>query len=292
MPLLVILPLRRPPVNGSPHYGACAHRLFELEDMPLDVRSYLARIGYTGSASPSAETLRSLQRAHLLAVPFEALDCYLGVPIRLEPQALFDKIVVRGRGGFCYELNGLFAELLDSLGFSVRRLAARPFTAEGLAPPFAHLALLVELEQRWLADVGFGYFALQPLDLDERSTQARHGRRFRVTDEDGGLVAEEVGMRSRWGYRFDLEPHALEDFAEQCRAYSTDPESSFVRRATVSQAFPDGWVTVTRDQVIGGRGGRRLDRPIVDDTDWRRTMRELLGVDLSPRGDVRIAARP
>jgi len=255
----------------------------------FDAGTYLKRIGYVGSTSPTIETLRALQRAHLLAVPFEALDCFLGVPIRLDREALFDKVVTRLRGGFCYELNGLFAELLMALGFTVSRLAARPFTGEGLAPPFAHLALLIEHDRRWLADVGFGYFTLEPLDIDERSTQVRNGRRFRVTEEDGAFVAEELGMRSRWGYRFALEPHGLEDYRDQCRAYSTDPTSGFVRRATVSQAFTDGWVTVTRDQVIGRRGGQRLDRPIRDDADWRRTLRELFGVDLAPDGGVSLA---
>jgi len=258
--------------------------------MTFDAGAYLERIGYIGSTSPTTETLRALQRAHLLAVPFEALDCFLGVPIRLERGALFDKVVTRRRGGFCYELNGLFAELLEALGFTVSRLAARPFTAEGLAPPFAHLALLVELDRRWLADVGFGYFALEPLDIDERSAQIRDGRRFRVTEEGDALAAEEIGMRSRWGYRFTLEPHALEDYLDQCRAYSTDPASGFVRRATVSQAFADGWLTVTRDQVIGTRAGQRLDRPVTDDPDWRRTLRELLGVDLASDGGVSFGA--
>jgi N-hydroxyarylamine O-acetyltransferase len=260
--------------------------------MTFDAVTYLKCIGYIGSPSPTIETLRALQRAHLLAVPFEALDCFLGVPIRLDREALFDKVVTRRRGGFCYELNGLFAELLVALGFTVSRLAARPFTAEGLAPPFAHLALLVELDRRWLADVGFGFFALEPLDIDERNAQIRDERRFRLTEEDDALVAEELGMRSRWGYRFTLEPHGLEDYRDQCRAYSTDPASGFVRRATVSQAYPDGWVTVTRDQVIGSRGGRCLDRPIKDDADWRRTLHELFGVDLAPDGGVSFGGGP
>ena len=268
----------RPSIPGSVRHGADGAR-------PLETEAYLRRIGYVGPLTPTVATLEALQRAHLQAVPFEALDCYLGLPIVLEPQALFDKIVVRGRGGFCYELNGLFAELLMALGFRVKRLAARPFTESGLAPPFAHLALLVELDRRWLADVGFGYFSPAPLDLDDRSIQVVDGRRFLVTEEDGGLVAEEQGMSARWGrrhfgYWFTLEPHELAEYAEQCRIYSTDPESGFVRRATASLAFPDGWVTVRRDAVIGGRGGVRLDRPILDDADWRRSLHDLLGIEV------------
>ena len=251
--------------------------------MRLDVERYLHRIGYKGPQIPTRETLFALQRAHLLAVPFEALDCHLGVPVRLETDALFDKIVARHRGGFCYELNGLFFELLVALGFRVHRLAARPFTengVDGLAPPFAHLALLVELERRWLTDVGFGFFSRAPLDVDRRSDQVVDGRRYRVVGERGELAAEDRGMTSRWGYAFDLAAHELDEFAEQCRAYSTDPSSGFVRRATVSRAFPDGWVTVTRERVIGGRAGERLDRLITGDADWRATLRSLLGVEV------------
>lgn len=254
--------------------------------MTLDVDRYLDRIGYRGSREPTPETLAALQRAHLLAVPFEALDCYLGVPIRLEARALFDKVVSRRRGGFCYELNGLFAELLATLGYRVRRLAARPFTdngADGLAPPFAHLALLVELERRWLTDVGFGFFSREPLDVDERAPQVADGRRYLVSEEQGGLAVVDLDMTARWGYAFTLEAHELGEYAEQCRIYSTDPESGFVRRAVVSQAFADGWITVTRQAVIGGRGGERLDRPIADDADWRETLRSLLGVQVTLR---------
>jgi N-hydroxyarylamine O-acetyltransferase len=250
----------------------------------VDVGPYLDRIGYRGSREPTLETLIALQRAHLLAVPFESLDCYLGVPIRLEANALFDKVVTRRRGGFCYELNGLFAELLLALGFTVRRLAARPFTTnepDGLAPPFAHLALLVELDRRWLTDVGFGFFAREPLDVDRREVQVVDGRRYRVAIAGEGLAVEDIDMASRWGYAFTLEAHELGEYAEQCRIYSTDPESGFVKRAVVSQAFPDGWVTVTRQAVIGGRGGRRLDRPIAGDADWHATLRSLLEVEVA-----------
>jgi N-hydroxyarylamine O-acetyltransferase len=200
--------------------------------MTIDVEHYFERIGYTGSTEPTTATLFALQRAHLLAVPFEALDCYLGVPIRLQADALFDKIVTRRRGGFCYELNGLFAQLLRALGFRISRLNARPINGHGLAPPFAHLALLVEVERRWLTDVGFGYFALAPLDVDERSPQTDGGHFFRVNPEGAGMVAEELGMPSRWGYWFTLEPHELAEYAEQCRIYSTDPASGFVRHAS------------------------------------------------------------
>jgi N-hydroxyarylamine O-acetyltransferase len=245
----------------------------------VDVDAYLVRIGYEDPLAPTAAALAALQKAHLLTVPFESLDQHFGVPISLEPEELFDKIVTRRRGGFCYELNGLFAALLAELGFQVSLLEARPFRHDGtLAPRFAHLAVGVTLERRWLVDVGFGYWSPSPLEMDAAGPQ-RHGRRrFQVTLVEGDGMAEELGRSRRYGYAFNTTPRAMADFAEQCRWYATDPESGFVANPPVSLAFPDGWITVTPREVIGYRGDVVLDRPIADARDWRRTLRELLGV--------------
>src|SRR5215208_3894293 len=115
----------------------------------MNVDAYLKRINYSGPLAPAAETLRALQVAHLLAVPFENLSIHACEPILLEEDALFTKIVDRRRGGFCYELNGLFAGLLRALGFDVAMLAAgvaRP--GGGFGPDFDHMTLLVTLADR------------------------------------------------------------------------------------------------------------------------------------------------
>src|SRR5215213_6707253 len=134
----------------------------------MDVQAYLRRINYRGELAPTVATLRELHRAHLLAVPFENLDIHLGRAILLDQDALFDKIVTRRRGGFCYELNGLFALLLRELGFEVTLLSAGVARAGGgFGPEFDHLTLLVKVPSAeamalylpsasWLADVGFG----------------------------------------------------------------------------------------------------------------------------------------
>src|SRR6476660_7309603 len=112
----------------------------------MDVQAYLRRINYHGEQAPTAAVLRDLHRAHLLAVPFENLDIHLGRPIVLDQAALFDKIVRRRRGGFCYELNGLFGLMLRQLGFDVTLLAAGVARADGgFGPEFDHLTLLVRI---------------------------------------------------------------------------------------------------------------------------------------------------
>ena len=126
----------------------------------LDPRSYFARIGHPAPAAgnalePSLAPLRTLHQAHLFAVPFENLSIHYGQPIVLDDAALYDKIVTRRRGGFCYELNGLFAWLLRGLGYEVSLLSAEVARAAGgFNPPFDHLTLRVHgLDGAdWLAD--------------------------------------------------------------------------------------------------------------------------------------------
>src|SRR3954469_4622706 len=110
----------------------------------MDLQAYLRRINYPGNQAPTAAILCELHRAHLLAVPFENLDIHLGRAISLNQDALFNKIVTRRRGGFCYELNGLFALLLRGLGFEVTLLAAGVARADGgFGPEFDHMTLHV-----------------------------------------------------------------------------------------------------------------------------------------------------
>ena len=245
----------------------------------MDFGRYLERIGYDGPLGVDHATLTALQRAHLLAVPFDALDCHLGNPVTVEPADAYRKVVDHWRGGFCFELNGLFAELLAFLGFSVTRLAARPFNKEGeLTPRFSHLALSVQLERTWLVDVGFGSDSpVQPLDLDLRTPQPSGAERFGVARDGDDLIVEEVGASSRNGYRLELEPVGQNAFVERCRIYSTNPETGFVRDGPVEQLFLDGRSRVTRSKLGSSRPGG-MTRPIADADDWRAQLANEFGL--------------
>ena len=174
----------------------------------FETAAYLRRIGHRGSAAPVAATLRALHLAHLRTVPFENLDVWLGRPIQLEEGALFDKIVRRRRGGFCYELNGLFAVLLRALGFEVSLLAARfPREAGHAAPDLDHLALLVRVpgeEGSWLADVGAGrgsFAAPLRTECDEETWQPERTFGWRGRGSGGGCSGGSRGAGGRGSTR-------------------------------------------------------------------------------------------
>jgi N-hydroxyarylamine O-acetyltransferase len=251
----------------------------------LDVKTYLERINYHDSLAPTAETLRRLQVAHLRTVPFENLSIHAGEPIVLEDDALFNKIVGRGRGGFCYEVNGLFAALLRALGFSVHMLAAEVANAEGgYGAPFDHMALAVTLEQRWLVDVGFGDSFLEPLLLDERGVQVQGGRAFRL-DADGDylrLLRRDEGDEWKAQYRFTLEPNEYADYAEMCHFHQTSPQSHFTRACVCSLATEDGRITLSGMRFIKTteKDGKR-ERTLASEEEFRDVLRERFGIVMS-----------
>ncbi|HKI00782.1 MAG TPA: arylamine N-acetyltransferase [Thermoanaerobaculia bacterium] len=248
----------------------------------MDIRAYLDRIRYRGPLTLTAETLRALEIAHLQAVPFENLSIHARQPVVLDDESLFDKVVVRRRGGFCYELNGLFAALLRALGFQVAMLSAGVARADGtFGPDFDHMALLVTLEERWLADVGFGDSFRDPLRLDERGEQPEGPRAFRI-DEDGGhlLLLRRDGAGEPWQkqYRFTPQPYEYADYAGMCRYHQTSPESHFTQRTLCSLATPEGRVTLSGMRLITSRGGERHERALESEEERAALLRELFGV--------------
>lgn len=255
--------------------------------MTIDVDAYLDRIGYAGSRQPTTATLRALQMAHLLAVPFENLDINpLGARIELAVDALFDKVVRRRRGGFCYELNGLFAELLVSLGYDVTRVSAQVARPNGsFGPEFDHLALIVRTETRLLADVGFGDSSLEPLDLAVRGPQppVAGGRAFRVDDLGNGewLMRQPADDGSwRAGFRFTLTPRELADFTSQCRWFETAPESHFRTSRVCSVATPDGRITLRDNELIVTSNGQRTITPIENVEQWAAALEHRFAIRL------------
>lgn len=246
---------------------------------PADRVAYLARIGYRGGTEPSPAVLADLQLAHLLTVPFENLSIHTGEEIQLRSGWLFDKVVRRRRGGFCYELNGLFSELLVDLGFPVEHLAARVFGEDGsLGIPFDHLCLRVIAGGRaWLVDVGFGDNFAVPLALDDAGEQGDGRRRYRIALDGDERILWAGARRS---YRFGLTPFALGDFEPGRRYHTTSPESPFTARRVISLLTPEGRVTLRDDGLIMTAGDDRREQPVAGAGEWRRLAAERFGIDL------------
>jgi N-hydroxyarylamine O-acetyltransferase len=225
--------------------------------------AYLRRIGVTRPAATDEATLRELHQAHLLAVPFENLSVHLAEPVSLAPADLIDKIVSRHRGGFCYELNGVFALLLEALGAQVRRVAARVHGEDGLGPPFDHLALIVDLADGsgpWLADVGFGSHSTYPLRLASRREQSDPGGAFRLAAV--GDTDLDVLKNGEPQYRIELRERELADFVPTCWWQQTSPDSHFTRSTICSRLTEDGRISISGHTLIRTSGGSRAEQSL------------------------------
>ncbi|HKA22326.1 MAG TPA: arylamine N-acetyltransferase [Blastocatellia bacterium] len=248
----------------------------------MDTPGYLRRMRYNGPLDVFPETLRQLHKAHLLAIPFENLDNHVGRRIVLDQEKVIQKLVEERRGGICYELNGAFCALLREIGFDVSMLAAGVARDEGgFDPPFDHLTLMVNLEQRWLADVGFGDSFREPLLLDERGVQVQGDDAFQLTEADGYLVLlrrENAVWKPQ--YRFTLEPHTYSDFSEMCVYHQTSPDSIFTQRRACSLATTEGRVTVTDKRVIITERGEKREHELASRAEWRAALLEHFGIDL------------
>lgn len=235
---------------------------------------YFARIGYRGPRDATLATLRALHRAHLLAIPYENLDIHLGLPISLDPDAMFTKLVDQRRGGWCFEMNGVFGRVLETLGYDLRYLSGAVGRAtHGWRAQGNHLVLLVTLDRPWIADVGFGDGFLTPLPLEPgnywqgflRYRVSRDGPRWRVDNHQFGGAD---------GFDFTLTPRALDAFDVQCRELQTSPESSFVK-ATVCERFMPAGLIMLRGAVLREVNASGVMTHVVQDAgEYDRVLRD------------------
>jgi N-hydroxyarylamine O-acetyltransferase len=221
----------------------------------MDLAAYFQRIGYRdGKFQPNLSLLSALTAAHTQSIPFENLDVLLGTRISLEPDALFQKLVLEGRGGYCFEQNGLFLLVLQELGFQVTPISARVRLQRprDFTPPRTHVFLRVELDgESWLTDVGVGGLSLtSPLRLatgEEQSTPHEPRRLVR----EGGRLFHQVRFGAEWQdvCEFTLEEMPGIDREVANWFTSAHPNSHFKNRLVVARAAPEGQrLSILNDQ--------------------------------------------
>jgi N-hydroxyarylamine O-acetyltransferase len=264
----------------------------------MDFGRYLTRIGMPDAPPHTSEGLARLQQAHRLAIAFENLDIHLGREIVIDPGQVFDKLVVQGRGGYCFEQNRLYADALSALGVANRPLLARVRlnVPADVVPPRTHVCLLATLGGRpWLADAGFGGSNVPPLPLEDGAeaitADGAYYRLVRVTSghpldgtwrlERSAPGGQESAVRE-WQpqYTFDLDEVAPVDIEQANHWVSTRPGTRFTSSHIVSIPLPDGFAALTDRELTVSRLGTTERRLIVDPAQYAETLRQTFRIVL------------
>lgn len=223
------------------------------------VEQYLKRIGYKGQPDISSETLKKLTLLHTLTIPFETIDLVLGIRLSLETNDIFEKIVVRGRGGCCYELNLLFGALLTRLGFKTEFSLAHLLTADGeLRRNSVHLIIRVHLEETWLVDVSWGKGLMYPLPLKDDKEEQQFLNRYKCIQIPHAIEVWEKQFVGDWRQIYFVVEGPL-DMAlveRQTDFHQYNPESEFYKRLVLVLAREDGF-DFLKDNKLTRRFGAR-----------------------------------
>lgn len=253
-----------------------------------EIELYLDRINYDGNTTVEYSTLQALHKAHMYNVPFENLDISLGYKISLTIGSLFKKIILKHRGGFCYELNYSFSELLLSLGFNVKILSARVFNRNSFGKEFDHMILIVELqEEEVIADVGFGDSFREPLLLNGNPVrQSESSYKIEQKNKDFTLFQSKDNLVFQPLYKFNLKAYDINAFSEMCEYHQNSPESNFTQKSICSIATKNGRVTISNGKFIKTTQDVRDEYTILNEIEYRQILKKHFQLQL-PR-DIRL----
>lgn len=222
----------------------------------VNLENYFTRIGYQGPRAATSEVLQELHKLHPRSIPFENLNPLTHRAVKLDLESIEHKLITQKRGGYCFEQNALFANVLMQLGFDVTPLLGRVLWGResGTIPPRTHMVLRVDIRnEAWIADVGFGSVTLTaPLRLVAGSAQPTELGTFRLADAARGALYLEVQSRDEsWArvYRFDLHPVEWIDYETSNWYTSTAPESVFLNHLIVCLVLPESRLTLLDNQL-------------------------------------------
>ena len=209
------------------------------------LEQYVRRIGFQGTAEATLACVVDMMHCQVMTVPFENLDIQDGKIISLNPGDIVDKLIARRRGGYCFEVNGLFSMALQALQIPHFFIAASPRTHHNVRKPKTHMAVVVQLAgQQWLCDCGFGGYGLRaPICIDRAGVEvSQDGEQFRLSLNHDNEFELQTKVQDVWEtqYGFDLAPHPWADFAAANYYNSTHHDSLFVRKLLVVICTPNG----------------------------------------------------
>lgn len=247
----------------------------------MDVEAVLRRIGLDERRAPTVEGLRRVHRAYVSSVPYEDIAVQLGESAPLDVDALAERLLTGGRGGYCFEVNGVLAALLEDLGFAVtRHESVVALDDRGRDAPTNHLALIVVAEgRRFLAEAGWGEGWLEPLELHPGPHTAGPFT-WTVSEVDGGWWIDQHAWGSTPGFFVAAREATLADFAAPHAHLSTSPESHFTRTLLVEQPHDDHIVTL-RSRTLRRRGPALDEQEVLPDrTAFAAALRDRFGITL------------
>jgi N-hydroxyarylamine O-acetyltransferase len=244
------------------------------EPTTIDYSKYLERINYPDEINTSVEVLTKLQHFHLLNVPFENLDIHVGRKIELANT--FDKIVNKGRGGFCYELNGLFFQLLEAIGFSVKLISARAYNKDkGFGPEFDHMAIIATIQHtKYLVDVGFGEFAYSPLKIEMDLLQADRGGNYIIKIYNDGYLCVGKMQENNFTpeYIFTETSRQMNDFVDMFNYHQTSSLSHFTQKRLCSILTDTGRITVSGNKLKITDHGKISETELTTEEEFNRVL--------------------
>lgn len=239
----------------------------------MNKEKYLHRVGIEkADIQATLENLKLLHKQHLLNIPFENLDIHWKNPIILEKESFYRKIIDNDRGGFCYELNGLFYELLKLIGFRSKIISAKVSNGNGdFGAEFDHLAILTKIDgEEYLVDVGFGSFTAEPLKfvLDVEQKDETGTFSIRKFDENYFEVIKKDNGNWKSEYIFTTFPRDLAEFTEMCNFHQTSLESHFTQGKVCSLMTDEGRKTLTDKKFIETKGGQKNEISVESDEEF------------------------
>lgn len=250
----------------------------------INIKAYLDRIGETKDP-PSESYLRRLHLAHLRRIPFENLDIHYQKKIILDYQKIFNKVITNNRGGFCYELNGLFYHLLYHLGFDCHLISAKVRNDAGeYGPDFDHMAIIVNIDNRqWFVDVGFGRGVTYPKKIEKNVVQMDYSDYWRfIIDPDDNFIMQNSADASTFHSKllFNTDEKQIIQFMEMCDHHQNSPLSPFTQKKIISQLTPNGRITLTDKSLRILELGQTQEIELMNEDEFLSKLEHHFGISL------------